>query len=78
MKRLKKEGKTEIDVKVYTQKANAYAMFWKFVGEGRRWYEIGRQPYVVPEVYEEFPNTFNLDYSELPRKFKRLFEKHCL
>ena len=32
----------------------------------------------VAEVYEEFPNTFNLDYSELPRKFRRLFEKHCL
>jgi hypothetical protein len=78
MRRLKKEGKTDIDVKVYTQKANAYAMFWKFVGESKRWYEIGRQPYVLPEVYEEFPNTFNLDYSELPRKFKRLFEKHCL
>jgi hypothetical protein len=78
MKRLKKEEKTTIDVKVYTQKANAYAMFWKMVGESRHWYEMGRQPYVLPEVYEEFPNTFNLDYSELPRKFKRLFEKHCL
>jgi hypothetical protein len=78
MRRLKKEGKTEIDVKVYTQKANAYAMFWKFVGESKHWYEMGRQPYVLPEVYEQFPNTFNLDYSELPRKFKRLFEKHCL
>jgi hypothetical protein len=78
MKRLKKEGKSEIDVKVYTQKANAYAMFWKMVAESRRWYEIGKQPYVLPEVYSEFPNTFNLDYTKLPRKFKRLFEKHCL
>jgi hypothetical protein len=78
MKRLKKEEKTTIDVKVYTQQANAYAMFWKFVGVSKHWYEIGRQPYALPEVYEEFPNTFNLDYTELPRKFKRLFEKHCL
>lgn len=78
IKRLKKEGKTTIDVKVYTQQANAYAMFWKMVGRSRQWYVMGRQPYVVPEVYSEFPNTFNLDYTKLPKKYERLFEKHCL
>ncbi len=78
IRRLKKEGKTTIDVKVYTQKANSYAMFWKMVGRSRQWYEIGRQPYALPEVYSEFPNTFNLDYTKLPKKYERLFEKHCL
>jgi hypothetical protein len=78
MRRLKKEGKTTIDVKVYTQKANAYALFWKMVARSRQWYEIGRQPYALPEVYTKFPNTFNLDYTKLPKKYERLFEKHCL
>ena len=78
MRRLRKEGKTTIDVKVYTQKANSYSMFWKMVGKSRQWYEIDRQPYVLPEVYSEFPNTFNLDYTKLPKKYERLFEKHCL
>lgn len=78
MRRLRKEGKTTIDVKVYTQQANSYSMFWKMVGRSRQWYSIGKQPYAIPEVYSEFPNTFNLDYTKLPKRYERLFEKHCL
>ncbi len=78
IRRLRKEGKTTIDPKVYTQKANAYVMFWKMVAESRCWYEIGKQPYALPEVYSEFPNTFNLDYKKLPRKYAHLFMTHCL
>jgi hypothetical protein len=78
IKKLKKEGKTTIDVKTYTQKANSYSMFWKMVGKSRQWYTIGKQPYVLPEVYSEFPTTFSLDYTKLSKKYEQLFEQHCL
>ncbi len=72
------EGKTSIDVKDYIQKANSYAMFWKMVGKSRQWYKIGKRPYELPEVYSEFPTTFSLDYTKLPKKYERLYEQHCL
>ncbi len=78
IRRLKKESKTTIDVKDYIQKANSSVLFWKMVGKSRQWYTIGKRPYELPEVYSEFPTTFSLDYTKLPKKYERLYEQHCL
>lgn len=78
IRKLRREGKTTLEVGNYIQKANSYVMFWLMVGKSRQWYEIGRRPYELPEVYSEFPTTFNLDYTKLPKRFERLYEQHCL
>ena len=48
------------------------------LGDSVQWYKIGKRPYELPEVYLEFPTTFNLDYTKLPKRFELLFEQHCL
>lgn len=77
IRRLRKEGKTTIDPKVFTQKANAYVMLWWMVAKTRAWYTIGKRPFELPEVYSEFPTTFSLDYTKLPRKYEKLYAEFC-
>ena len=78
VRRLAREGKTTIDVREYIQKANSYVMFWHMVGKTGKWYTIGKRPYELPEVWTEFPTTFSLDYTKLPKKYERLYEELCL
>ena len=78
IRRLRREGKTEIVVKEYIQKANAYVMFWRMVAKTRKWYKIGKLPYELPEVYGEFPTTFDMNYTRLPSKYEQLYRQHCL
>jgi hypothetical protein len=66
-----------IDTQDYIRKGNAYLMFWFMVAKARQWYPIGKRPYELPEVYEEFPASFNMDYTKLPRKYERIFRKYC-
>jgi hypothetical protein len=66
-----------IDTKDYIRKGNAYIMFWHMVAKTREWYTIGKRPYELPEVYEEFPASFNMDYTKLPRRYERLYKKYC-
>ena len=77
VRRLRRVGKTEVDVGDYIQKANSYVMFWHMVAKTRQWYEIGKRPYELPEVYGEFPTTLSMNYERLPKKYERLFEEHC-
>jgi hypothetical protein len=43
--------------------------------ENRKWYEIGREPYNLPEIFKEMPKTFDNDYSELSIEIKAALDK---
>ena len=46
------------DVDEYIQKANAYVLFYQVMRLTRKWYEIGKEPYNIYEVWSEMPNYF--------------------
>ena len=50
---------------VYTQRSNAYALFYLWMRQKRSWYKIGFEPYNVESVYTKMPNTFDIDYTKL-------------
>lgn len=64
-----------IDAKEYIQRANAYLMFYLWMKENRKWYEIGREPYNLPEIFREMPKTFDNDYSELSSELRAVLDK---
>lgn len=72
-----KKFKLPLDIVEYTQKANSYLYFYHMVAQRREWYHIGTEPYNIPEVWQIMPTTFNNDYTELPREYKKLFIEHC-
>jgi len=76
VKKIKKWGLDNIvDTDEYIQKANAYIMFYLWMKENRKWYEIGREPYNLPEIFKEMPKTFDNDYSELSMELKAVLDK---
>ena len=46
-----------IDVIEYTQKANAYVLFYQVMRLTRRWYTIGKEPYALESVWSHMPKT---------------------
>ena len=50
---------------IYTQKSNAYALFYLWMRKKRSWYKIGFEPYNIESVYSKMPKTFDIDYTEL-------------
>jgi len=50
---------------VYTQKSNAYALFYLWMRQKRSWYKIGFEPYNIESVYTKMPKTFDIDYTKL-------------
>jgi hypothetical protein len=76
IKKIKKWGLDNIvDTDEYIQKANAYIMFYLWMKENRKWYEIGREPYNLPEIFKEMPKTFDNDYSELSMEIMAVLDK---
>lgn len=51
----------------YIKQANAYIYFYKIVEYRRRWYEIGSEPYNVPDIWQAMPTNFDNDYNEPPK-----------
>jgi hypothetical protein len=54
-----------VSVDEYTQKSNAYALFYLWMRQKRSWYKIGFEPYNIESVYTKMPKTFDIDYSNL-------------
>ena len=57
-----------INLKEYIQKANAYVYFYLAMQHVRRWYQPGRAPFSLPEVWTKMPTDFDNDYTRLPKK----------
>jgi hypothetical protein len=64
-----------VDTEEYVQKANAYIMFYLWMKKNRKWYDIGREPYNLPEIFKEMPKTFDNDYSELSVEIMAVLDK---
>ena len=60
----------------YAQKANSYVHFYNYIEEYRRWYEVGKEPYNLPEVWSQFNTTVDDDFSPNP-KYMEIYAKHC-
>jgi hypothetical protein len=54
-----------VSADVYTQKSNAYALFYLWMRQKRSWYKIGFEPYNIESVYSKMPKTFDIDYTKL-------------
>lgn len=64
----------------YAQQANAYVLFYHAMALRRRWYQIGREPYNLPEVWMHFePNLHAYNYVSGvgvdPRAFDPCFQE---
>jgi len=70
---LHKQWNTGINTEEYIQKANAYTLFYFYIGECRKWYQIGREPYSVKEVWASMPKTFDYNHPVVYDKVKPLF-----
>jgi hypothetical protein len=50
-----------IDAQEYSQKANAYILFYNWVALTRQWYPKGFAPYQIPELYRAMPDVISPD-----------------
>ncbi len=65
----------DIDVDDYTQKANAYVLFYHWIARTKEFYTIGREPYSIPECYEVFSKKFDENYKRLSYNQQEAFRK---
>ncbi len=65
-----------IDPEWYVKKANSYVYFYHMVLKHRKWYEVGREPYSVPEIVSAMPDTLDGDYETISEEFVNLYETH--
>ena len=57
----------------YIQKSNAYTMFYLFMSDYCKWYEIGKEPYQIEDVWRRFPKTFNFNLEKTYNRLKHLY-----
>lgn len=66
-----------LDPSYYAQTANAYVLFYHMVSKHRKWYQIGKEPYNIPEIVSQMPiDLYTLNYEELSNEMVTLFETH--
>ena len=68
-----KKFKLNIDIDHYIKKANAYVQFYNYMKYSRRWCTPERSPYTNENIILAMPNKFNMDYTKIPQKIKKLF-----
>lgn len=74
-----KEYNLDIDPIEYTQKSLSYVLFYHCVKSERQWYEMGREPYSIKEVFSNMPKSFDeVDVINPPKELISLIKKHCL
>lgn len=60
--KLIKQFNLPIDPELYTQKANAYVLFYNVVKKYRKWYRPNQEPYNLAHIYEIMPKDFSGEY----------------
>jgi hypothetical protein len=73
--KLIKQWNLPIDIKDYTQKANAYIQFYNWLYFTRRWCSPDNSPYKNPKVYKEMPTVFRMNYRKMSDKYMKIFEE---
>ncbi len=66
-----------LDPKYYAQTANAYSLFYHLIAKHRRWYDVDKEPYNIPEIVSQMPEDLRtLNYEEISDEMVTLFETH--
>lgn len=68
----------DIDFESEIKKANSYILFYRFIQEFKKWYGVNKAPYQIKEVWQEMPSSFDIDYSKLDDKLKKLYNEYCI
>lgn len=61
-----KQWKLPIITEHYIQKANAYALFYNYIGQTGKWYGEDQEPYNVADIWKNMPTTWLEDYDDSP------------
>lgn len=64
-----------INVDEYTQKANAYILFYNVIKKTRAWYVEDKEPYNLEAVWRNMPTNFDIDYKKPPVWLMEVFYK---
>lgn len=62
-----------IDPKNYIKKANAYLLFYTYMIQSRRWYDV--PPYDIPEIVDNCPDYFLEDYNDLDVNLREIYDR---
>jgi len=65
-----------IDVKEYTQKANAYLFFYNYIKQTRYWPDSNNSVIRNEKVYKRLMKTFYKSYNKTPTRILRIFEEN--
>jgi len=74
VKLLKKFGFDDM-IPEYTKKANAYVHFYNYMLFSRKWSDPKNSPYTNKNVVAAMSPKFNMKYTEMTPKIKKLYEK---
>lgn len=64
-----------VDIKLYTQKANSYVLFYNWMYYTRRWCSVKNSPYRNPAIYSRMPTTFRINHSVLLPRYYKIFKE---
>lgn len=70
-----KKWKLPIDIKNYTQRANAYVQFYNWLWYSKRWCKPNNTPYGNETIINSMPTTFRMNYETMSDKYKQLYKK---
>lgn len=73
VKLLKKFGFDNM-IEEYTRKANAYVHFYNYLLYTRRWSKPSNSPYTNKRIISAMSTKFNMKYTEMSPKIKKIFE----
>lgn len=59
-----------IDTSTYIREANAYIQFYNWMKKNRKWTDAGRPIYNSKEVVALCPDTFDMDYNNIPEELE--------
>lgn len=64
---------SEIDLDSYIKKANAYVLFYNWLGKTRRWSTPKNSPYKNEKLLKAMSTQFDMNYDLLDSKIERIF-----
>jgi len=68
--------KSIIDIAEYAQKANAYIVFHRFMMERKKFYDLGKEPYNIENIWTQMPDHFDFDAWNVSDDLLEVFRKH--
>jgi hypothetical protein len=70
-----KKFKLSIDIDRYIRKANAYVIFYNWMGVTRKWCTPKNSPYNNNKLIYSMSNKFNMNYKTMSKKVEKAFKE---